>query len=169
MSLFLYIFVETQKTDLQHRQMWGRLRMRRTWRSPRSSCPERLLELTKRKFQRNYYEYLSKYIFSNGVCQRLWLWKTCTNLPHYSLCSFSMMVKWANDVLHQANDGEMLVNDGEMSIITLILPSLTNVSPALTSILPSLAWSKPSFAHFTIIEKLHRLHYSWISNTVLIE
>ena len=27
-----------------------------------------------------------------------------------------MMVKWANDGLHQANDGEMLVNDGEMSI-----------------------------------------------------
>ena len=30
----------------------------------------------------------------------------------YSRCSFSMMVKWENDGLHQANDGEMLDNDG---------------------------------------------------------
>ena len=58
----------------------------------------------------------------------------------------------------QANDGEMLVNDGKMSIYhTPISPSLTSISPSLTSILPSLAWSKPSFAHLTIIEKLHRL------------
>ena len=31
-----------------------------------------------------------------------------------SRCSFSMMVKRANDGLLQANDGKMLVNDGEM-------------------------------------------------------
>ena len=41
---------------------------------------------------------------------------------------------------------------------TLISPLLTSISPSLTSILPLLAWSKPSFAHLTIIEKLHRLH-----------
>ena len=40
---------------------------------------------------------------------------------------------------------------------TLISPSLTIISPALTSIWPSLDWNKPSFAHLTIIEKLHRL------------
>ena len=33
-----------------------------------------------------------------------------------SRCSFSMMVKWANDGLLQANDGKMLVNDGEMLV-----------------------------------------------------
>ena len=40
-----------------------------------------------------------------------------------SWCSFSIMVKWANDGLLHANDvkmnvrdGEMLVNDGEMSV-----------------------------------------------------
>ena len=33
------------------------------------------------------------------------------------------------------------------------------ISPSFTNILPSLAWSKPSFAYFTIIEKLHRLHF----------
>ena len=27
-----------------------------------------------------------------------------------------MMVEWANDGLHQANDGEMLVNEGAISI-----------------------------------------------------
>ena len=39
-----------------------------------------------------------------------------TSRPPNSRCSFSMMVKWAHDGLHQANDGEMHVNDGEMSI-----------------------------------------------------
>ena len=34
----------------------------------------------------------------------------------YSRCSFSMMVKCANDGLLKANDGQMLVNDGEMSV-----------------------------------------------------
>ena len=52
-------------------------------------------------------------------------------------CS-SMMVKWVYDHI-------------------LISPSLTDISPSSTSILPSLAWSVPSFAHLTIIEKLHRL------------
>ena len=41
--------------------------------------------------------------------------------------------------------------------LTSISPSLTCILPSLTSILPSLALSKPSFAHLTIIEKLHRL------------
>ena len=36
--------------------------------------------------------------------------------PHDSRCSFSTMVKQANDGLLQANDGKMLVNDGEMII-----------------------------------------------------
>ena len=31
-------------------------------------------------------------------------------------CSFSIMVKWANDGLLQANDGKILVNDGEMLV-----------------------------------------------------
>ena len=35
---------------------------------------------------------------------------------YISRCSFSMMVKWANDGLLQANDGKMLVNDGEMLV-----------------------------------------------------
>ena len=33
-----------------------------------------------------------------------------------SWCSFSMMVKCANDGLLQANDVKMLVNDGEMLV-----------------------------------------------------
>ena len=39
--------------------------------------------------------------------------------PYYDLCSrcsFSMMVKLANDGLLQANNGNMLVNDGEMPV-----------------------------------------------------
>ena len=92
---------------------------------------------------------------------------------YYSWCSFSMMVKWANYGILQANDGEMLLNDGEMLLddgemsewsytqspsLTSISPSLTSIIPSLTSIFPSLALSKPSFAHLTIIEKLHRLY-----------
>ena len=38
------------------------------------------------------------------------------NQASSSRCSFSMMVKWANDGTLQAYDGKMLVNDGEMSI-----------------------------------------------------
>ena len=38
-------------------------------------------------------------------------------LPVYcSRCSFSMMVKLANDGLLQVNDGKMIVNDGEMTV-----------------------------------------------------
>ena len=70
---------------------------------------------------------------------------------NYSRCSFSMMVKWANDGILQVNDGEMLVNDGERSVW-----SYTHFT-IIKSISPSLTWSIPSFAHFTIIEKLHRL------------
>ena len=44
-------------------------------------------------------------------------------------------------------------------MIIFISPSLNSISPLLVSILPSLAWGKPSFAHLTIIEKLHQLHY----------
>ena len=73
-----------------------------------------------------------------------------------------MIVKWTNDGLLQANDGEMLVNDcemlvndGEMSIWSYTFHH--NWLASLTGILPSLARNKPSFAHFTIIEKLHRL------------
>ena len=84
--------------------------------------------------------------------------------PYFSWCSFSMMVKWANDGLPQANDGkmlvndgEMLVNDGEMSVWYTHFTIIDEHSPSLTSILPSLAWSKPSFTHLTIIEKLHQL------------
>ena len=68
------------------------------------------------------------------------------------------MVKWANDGLHQANDGKCSSMMVKWVYHTLISPSLTSISPSLTNILPSLAWSKPSFVHLTIIEKLHRLH-----------
>ena len=58
-----------------------------------------------------------------------------------SRCSFSMMVKWANDCLLQAYasiihvyDGKVLINDGEVN--------------------------KWSYTHLTIIEKLHRLYSS---------
>ena len=74
-----------------------------------------------------------------------------------SWCSFSMMVKWANDGLLQANDGKMLVNDGQMLVNDGEIMYGILISPSLTSISPSLAWCKPSFAHWTIIEKLHRL------------
>ena len=57
----------------------------------------------------------------------------------------SMMVKCVYD--HKVNSPSL----------TSISPSLTSISPSLMSILPSLAWSKTSFAHLTIIEKLHRL------------
>ena len=90
-----------------------------------------------------------------------------SHIKHSSWCSFSMMVKWANDGFQAYDgkrlvyDGEMLVNDGEMSICVhsfhLHWLAFHHHQPS-TSILPSLAWSKPSFAHLTIIEKLHRLH-----------
>ena len=71
---------------------------------------------------------------------------------------FSMMVKWANDGLHQANDGERSSMMVKWVYHTIIWPSLTSISPSLTCILPSLASSKPPFAHSTIIEKLDRLY-----------
>ena len=55
------------------------------------------------------------------------------------------MVKWGFD--------SILISPS----LTSISSSLTSISPLLTSILPSLAFSKPSFTHFAIIEKLHRL------------
>ena len=91
-------------------------------------------------------------------------------------CSFSMMVKWENFGLLQSNatkifdndgemlvnDGEMLVNDGEMSVWSYThFTIIASISPSLTSILVVLALSKPSFANFPIIEKLHRLFF-WI-------
>ena len=45
-------------------------------------------------------------------------------IVHCSLCSFSMMIKWANDGLLQANDCKMLVNDGEMLVNNGIKKSL---------------------------------------------
>ena len=76
-----------------------------------------------------------------------------------------MMVKWTNDDTLQANDGELLVNDGEMSVwsyihFTIIDKHFTIINMQFTSILQSLVWSKPSFAHLTIIEKLHQLYWS---------
>ena len=59
----------------------------------------------------------------------------------------SMMVKCVYD--HKVNSPSL----------TSISPSLTSISPSLMSILPSLAGSKTSFAHLTIIEKLHRLFW----------
>ena len=62
----------------------------------------------------------------------------------------SMMVKW------------VYVHKLILPSLTGISPSLTSISPSLTSILPSLSWSKPSFAHLTIIEKLHQLYWCWV-------
>ena len=77
-----------------------------------------------------------------------------------------MMVKWVNDGLLQANDGKMLVNDGEMLVNDgemlvndgeMSAWSYNHLT-IINTHLPSLAWSKPSFAHLTIIEKLHQLY-----------
>ena len=59
-----------------------------------------------------------------------------------------MLVK---DVEMLVDDGEMHVNNDEMNIW-----SYTHL-PSLTRILVAFAWSIPSFAHLTIIEKLHQL------------
>ena len=89
----------------------------------------------------------------------------------YSWCSFSMMVKWANDGLLQAmiiifliniclymiiqsndaerlvNDGEILVNDGEMFVKDGEMSIChTLISPSLTSISLSLTSILPSLA-----------------------
>ena len=60
------------------------------------------------------------------------------------------------------NDGEMLVNDAEMLVDDVVKwvydPTLISPSSSLTISLLALAWSKPSFAHWTIIEKLDRLY-----------
>ena len=65
----------------------------------------------------------------------------------YSLCSFSMMVKWANYGLLQAYDGKMLDNDGEM----LIKDGEMLVNDGEMSI-----WW---YTHFTIIDE----HFTIIS------
>ena len=82
------------------------------------------------------------------------------------------MVKWANDDFFQANASKMLVNDGEMNVwlythFTIIAEHFTIINEhfiiidehftIINSILRALACSKPSYAHLTIIEKLHRL------------
>ena len=79
---------------------------------------------------------------------------------HWSWCSFSMMVRWANDGLPQANDGKMLVNDGEMLVNDGEMSVWFTHFTIIDEHSPSLAWSIPSFAHLTIIEKLHGLHWS---------
>ena len=59
--------------------------------------------------------------------------------PPWGWCSFSMMVKWANYRILQANDvkiSSMMVKWVYDHI--LISPSLTSISPSLTSISPSL-------------------------------
>ena len=69
-----------------------------------------------------------------------------------------MMVKWANDGWLQANDGKMLVNDGEMLVndgeMIVWYTHFTIIDEHFTIII---VWCKPSLAHLTIIEKLHRL------------
>ena len=89
-----------------------------------------------------------------------------------SLCSFSMMVKWAYDGLLQANARKMLLMMVKCSSMMMKCSLMmvkcsammvkwvynhTFISPSLTSILLALAWKKSSFAHLTIIEKLHQL------------
>ena len=69
-----------------------------------------------------------------------------------------MMVKWVNDGLLQANDGKMLVNDGEMLVNDGEMSVGYTYFAIIDELSPSLAWCKPSFAHLTIIEKLHRLY-----------
>ena len=71
-----------------------------------------------------------------SLCWNFYVCRLC------SRCSFSMMVKWRNDGLLQANDGKMLVNDGKCSSMMvkwvydhiLISPSLTSILTSLTSI-----------------------------------
>ena len=104
----------------------------------------------------------------------------------FSLCSFSMMVKCAYDGLLQANVSKTLFNDGQFllmmvkcllmmvkcllmmvkcllmmvkcsSMIVKWVYDHTLISQSLTSIWLALAWSEPSYAHLTIIEKLHWL------------
>ena len=81
-----------------------------------------------------------------------------------SRCSFSMMVKWANDGLLQANDGKMLfndgeilVNDGEMSVWSYTQFTLIEYFTIINKHFTIINDILPSFAHLTIIEKLHRL------------
>ena len=69
-----------------------------------------------------------------------------------SRCSISMMVKCASMMVEWVDDHKLISPS-----LTSNSPSLTSISPSLPSILLSLAWSKPSFAHLTIIEMLHRL------------
>ena len=71
-------------------------------------------------------------------------------LPWYiahSLCSFSIMVKWENDGLLQANDVKMLVNDGEMLINDGEM--LVNDGEMLVNDGEMSIWSE---THFTIID-----------------
>ena len=63
--------------------------------------------------------------------------------------------------LLQANDGKMLVMMVKWSSMMVNwVYDYSLISPSLSSISPLLAWSIPSFAHLTIIEKLHQLQTS---------
>ena len=86
----------------------------------------------------------SFHLLNDGEMREWWL----------TSCSV-MMVKWSSMMVKWVYDHELISPS-----LTSISPSLTSISPSLTSILPSLAWSKPSFAHITIIEKLHRLQWA---------
>ena len=68
-----------------------------------------------------------------------------------SLCSFSMMVKLLYDGLLQK-----YARKCSAMTVKWVYDHIL-ISTSLMSILPALAWSKPSFAHLTIIEKLHQL------------
>ena len=75
-----------------------------------------------------------------------------------SWCSFSMMVKWANDGLLQANaecSSMMLkwVYAHMYTHFTIIDEHFTIINKHFLAY----SWSKPSYANLTIIEKLHRL------------
>ena len=76
------------------------------------------------------------------------------SVNYYSRCSFSTMVRWANDGILQANDGEMLVNDGKM---------LVNDGEMLVNYGEMIIWSNTHFTitelHFTIIN----VHFTIIS------
>ena len=105
-------------------------------------------------------------------------------MSNCSRCSFSMMVKWANDGFFQTNDGKMLVNDGEMivndgelkfwsythfTIIDKHSPSLTSITPSLhhhSLIWPSLRRCTDWTGSFLFKPPSLVLFFFWVYNCV---
>ena len=76
-----------------------------------------------------------------------------------SWCSFSMMVKWSNNGLLQANDCEMIGNDGEMSVWS---PFITHIIHKckfkfMSCFFISLCWI---FCFWRILQVIYFIHIS---------